>query len=297
MPCAPSTALSADRRSSAARAGGSGKCGRSSADAPWPGASGCLGIDADTEPKPGLVAGVVAAARARDYDIVSFSPRFAAMTAAEQWVQPAILTTLVYRTGRPAWVAYGRIGCSRTDNASSRGRRCSRRAGDTGRRGASFSDDVTLARDYASRGVARRLSRRVEAVRRSRLRIARPDVARVGALDRPAGLHHARPSGWSDGLLLVLAQALPLPLLIALAAGLIRGAPNVDRRTRGRECRVRARSRADARGARRVLRAPGRHVLAVTAGGRPRRVPRGTLDAAPPPCLARPSLLIGSDPN
>src|SRR5688500_3304844 len=42
-----------------------------------------LGVDADTAPLPGLVGGVVAAARAQGFDIVSFSPRFSGMTSAE----------------------------------------------------------------------------------------------------------------------------------------------------------------------------------------------------------------------
>ena len=32
-------------------------------------------------------------------DVVSFAPRFAGMTAAEQWLQPSMLLTLVYRFG------------------------------------------------------------------------------------------------------------------------------------------------------------------------------------------------------
>ena len=54
-----------------------------------------LGIDADVEPRQGLVAGVVTAAREAKYSVVSFSPRFAAQTGWEQLVQPALLLTLV----------------------------------------------------------------------------------------------------------------------------------------------------------------------------------------------------------
>ncbi|PYP78881.1 MAG: glycosyl transferase, partial [Gemmatimonadetes bacterium] len=58
-----------------------------------------LGIDADTEPVPGLVAGAVDAARTNGYSVVSFSPMFAGQTALEQLIQPAMLVTLVYRGG------------------------------------------------------------------------------------------------------------------------------------------------------------------------------------------------------
>src|SRR3982751_5362200 len=45
-----------------------------------------LGIDADTEPRPGLVGGVIEAARANGFDMVSFAPRFGGMTPGEQWM-------------------------------------------------------------------------------------------------------------------------------------------------------------------------------------------------------------------
>ena len=58
-----------------------------------------LGIDADTEPKSGMAAGALAAAMTHQYDAVSFSPRFVMSTAAERWLQPALLVTLIYRFG------------------------------------------------------------------------------------------------------------------------------------------------------------------------------------------------------
>lgn len=58
-----------------------------------------LGIDADTEPQPGLAAGAVNAATALRYDAVSFAPRFRIASAGERWLQPALLVTLVYRFG------------------------------------------------------------------------------------------------------------------------------------------------------------------------------------------------------
>jgi len=195
--------------------------GRAVATGEW-----LLGIDADTEPKPGLVAGVVAAARAHDYDMVSFSPRFAGMTAAEQWVQPAILTTLVYRTGATG------VGRVRPDRLLANGQCFLARAsvlaegGGYGPARSSFSDDVTLVRDYARRGW------RVGFLDGSRLYVVRAyeslgQMWREWGRSIDLGDSTTRLRQLLDGLLLVLAQALPLPVLIALAAGLIRGAPNV----------------------------------------------------------------------
>src|SRR5688500_3337665 len=69
-----------------------------------------LGVDADTEPNDGMVAGVVAAATERGLELVSFSPMFAGQTPAERFLQPALLTTLIYRTGAPgARSPHGRL--------------------------------------------------------------------------------------------------------------------------------------------------------------------------------------------
>jgi dolichol-phosphate mannosyltransferase len=58
-----------------------------------------LGIDADTQPHPGLVAGLLKVAEERGYDLVSLSPQFILKTPGEMWLQPALLMTLVYRFG------------------------------------------------------------------------------------------------------------------------------------------------------------------------------------------------------
>jgi dolichol-phosphate mannosyltransferase len=58
-----------------------------------------LGLDADTAPRAGLAEAVVAAADREKFDVVSFAPRFDGQTAAELFVQPALLVTLVYRFG------------------------------------------------------------------------------------------------------------------------------------------------------------------------------------------------------
>ena len=56
-----------------------------------------LGIDADTQPQPGLVASLVDAAISEGYDLVSLSPQFILNDPGEWWLQPALLMTLLYR--------------------------------------------------------------------------------------------------------------------------------------------------------------------------------------------------------
>jgi dolichol-phosphate mannosyltransferase len=194
--------------------------GRAVAKGEW-----LLGIDADTEPKPGLVAGVVAAAHANELDVVSFSPRFAGMSAAEQWVQPAILTTLVYRTGaaggrraRPSQLlANGQCFLARASVLATGGGYAPARA--------SFSDDVTLARHYAASGA------RVGFLDGSRLY----DVRSYESLSqmwrewgRSIDLRDStsRVRQLVDLALLVLAQALPIPMLALLAAGVVHAQPS-----------------------------------------------------------------------
>ena len=52
-----------------------------------------LGLDADTQPQPGLVPALIAAATAEGYDLVSLSPRFILKGLGEIWLQPALLMT------------------------------------------------------------------------------------------------------------------------------------------------------------------------------------------------------------
>ncbi|MCU0623078.1 MAG: glycosyltransferase, partial [Gemmatimonadaceae bacterium] len=58
-----------------------------------------LGVDADIVPAPGMADAILALAQREQFDVLSFSPRFRIPTAGERWLQPALLTTLVYRTG------------------------------------------------------------------------------------------------------------------------------------------------------------------------------------------------------
>jgi len=111
-----------------------------------------LGIDADTVPAPGLVGGVVQAARQDGFDVASFSPQFRDQTAAERFVQPAMLCTLVYRCGAVGAtqpppdrvLANGQCFLARRELLLQHGGYTAARS--------SFCDDVTLARHLAARG-------------------------------------------------------------------------------------------------------------------------------------------------
>lgn len=190
---------------------------------PWAIAAGCAAargewvmvVDADAAPKPGMIAGAVGAAREHELDAVSFAPRIVAPGAGARWLQPAFLTTLVYRFGAAGapvadperTMANGQCLLMRRDVLE--------RAGGYWPAAASYCDDVRIARHLAAHG------------------------ARVGFLDGPALLDvemyptaretwrawprslnlrdaTSRRWRWRDALVLVLAQVLPLPVLFAL---------------------------------------------------------------------------------
>ena len=174
-----------------------------------------LGIDADTDPRPGLVAGVVTAARAGGYSAVSFSPRFAAQSALEQLVQPALLLTLIYRCGAAGsdtdperLLANGQCFLTRRDVLVRHGGYAPARD--------SFADDVSLARHLARGG------ERVGFLDGSLLYLVRSYTS-LGEMWREWGrsidLHQATDHvrQWMDVLLLAAVQGLPLPLLVTIA--------------------------------------------------------------------------------
>jgi dolichol-phosphate mannosyltransferase len=109
-----------------------------------------LGIDADTQPQPDLVASLLAAVEEEGYDLVSLSPQFILRDAGEWWLQPALLMTLLYRFDAagvrkpvPAKVmANGQCFLCR--------RSVLEKLGGYSIAASSFCDDVTLAR-YAAR--------------------------------------------------------------------------------------------------------------------------------------------------
>ncbi len=197
---------------------------------PWAIAAGCaeargewiMIVDADTAPRPGMVAGAVIAARTHGLDVVSFAPRIIAPSAGARWLQPAFLTTLVYRFGPP--------GLNETDpeRVMANGqcflmrRSVLERAGGYVAAADSFCDDIRIARHLASRG------------------------ARVGFLDgrllldvvmyrtgsetwrawpRSLNMRDATETRWRwlDALFLLLAQGLPLVIVAGIALAYLSG--------------------------------------------------------------------------
>ncbi len=183
-----------------------------------------LGIDADTEPVPGLVGGVVQAARAQRLDVVSFGPRFTDQTAGERWLQPAMLATLVYRLGAAGdetvdperLLANGQCFLARREVLERHGGYAPARA--------SFCDDVTLARHLARRGA------RVGFLDGSRLYRVRSYTSAAEAWrewGRSFDLTDASPPARQalDLATVTFAQGLPLLVLLALGGAALAGAP------------------------------------------------------------------------
>ncbi|MEM9540712.1 MAG: 2'-O-glycosyltransferase CruG [Cyanobacteria bacterium P01_E01_bin.42] len=176
-----------------------------------------LGLDADTQPQPGLVAGLADIAEAEHYDLISLSPQFILQYPGEWWLQPALLMTLLYRfnpsgsdSDSPERVmANGQcFFCRRSVLAAVDGYESAK---------GSFCDDVTLARFIAARGykVGFLDGRRVLKVRM--YEGAKETWQEWG---RSLDLKDASSRGqvWGDLWLLSAVQALPLPLLIYFAS-------------------------------------------------------------------------------
>ncbi len=173
-----------------------------------------LGIDADTAPHPGLAAGALHAANRYRYDAASFAPRFRMSTAAERWLQPALLVTLVYRFGAAGTdasgervMANGQCFLARRSTLLSVGGYVSARA--------SFSDDVTLARHLARAGhhVGFLDGSRLYDVRSySSAREAWREWGR--SLDLKDSTSVARQ--WGDVVFLAVVQGTPVPALVLL---------------------------------------------------------------------------------
>jgi dolichol-phosphate mannosyltransferase len=181
-----------------------------------------LGVDADTQPQPGLVPAVIAAAESEGYDILSLSPQFQLKSPGEWWLQPALLMTLLYRfdvagvkSHAPERVmANGQCFLARREVLSALG-------GYTAAKN-SFCDDVTLARYAAAQGY----------------RVGFLDGAKVLKVRMYEGMKETWQE-WGRSLdlkdastpsllllelwLLLFLQALPLPVTLAFIGGVLNG--------------------------------------------------------------------------
>ncbi|MBO3458194.1 glycosyltransferase [Aetokthonos hydrillicola Thurmond2011] len=172
-----------------------------------------LGMDADTQPSPGLVAGLVKVAEAQGYDLVSLSPQFILKYPGECWLQPALLMTLLYRfdpsgvhTKQPERVmANGQCFlCRRSVLAA---------VGGYSSASSSFCDDVTLARNVAASGFKVGF---LDGAKVLKVRMYEGAMETWKEWGRSLDLKDAssRAEIWGDLWLLTLVQALPLPVVL-----------------------------------------------------------------------------------
>jgi len=173
-----------------------------------------LGLDADTQPHPGLVAGLVKMAEAQGYDLVSLSPQFILKYPGESWLQPALLMTLLYRfdpaginTEQPERVmANGQCFlCRRSVLAA---------VGGYSSAGGSFCDDVTLARNIAAQGYKVGF---LDGAKVLKVRMYEGAMETWKEWGRSLDLKDAtsRSQLWGDLWLLTSVQGLPLPILLS----------------------------------------------------------------------------------
>ena len=174
-----------------------------------------LGVDADTQPQPGLVASLLETAIAHDYDLISLSPQFILSYPGEIWLQPALLMTLVYRFGAAGEtnnapervMANGQcFFCRRSLLAQVNGYTSAKR---------SFCDDVTLAREIAAQGAKVGF---LDGANVLKVRMYEGAAETWKEWGRSLDLKDAASPAqvWGDWLLLLLVQGLPLPLTILL---------------------------------------------------------------------------------
>lgn len=172
-----------------------------------------LGVDADTEPQPGLIASMVKTAEAENYDMVSLAPQFILQYPGEWFLQPALLITLLFRfesagvdAGSPSRVmANGQCFLCRRSVLE-------KLDGYTTAAG-SFCDDVTLARNIASAGYKVGFFDGSKVIKVRMYEGAKETWNEWG---RSLDLKDAADSAqvWGDVLFLLCIQALPLPMLL-----------------------------------------------------------------------------------
>ncbi len=173
-----------------------------------------LGLDADTQPRPGLVAGLVKAAVAEGYDLVSLSPQFILKYPGECWLQPALLMTLLYRfdsAGVNTQVAERVMAngqcflCRRAVLAQVDGYTSAK---------SSFCDDVTLARNIAARGFKVGF---LDGAKVLKVRMYEGAVETWQEWGRSLDLKDASSAAqlWGDLWLLLSVQGLPLPIILS----------------------------------------------------------------------------------
>lgn len=181
-----------------------------------------LGIDADTQPAPGLVASLLKTALEEKYDLITLSPQFILHHPGELWLQPALLMTLIYRFGAAGdlvssperVMANGQCFFCRRSVLTHVGGYTSARA--------SFCDDVTLARHIAAQGAKVGF---LDGAQVLKVRMYEGAAETWHEWGRSLDLKDAADPAqiWGDGLLLLAVQGLPAPLVLGLISEIVSG--------------------------------------------------------------------------
>jgi dolichol-phosphate mannosyltransferase len=174
-----------------------------------------LGVDADTQPDPKFVTGLLKIAESEGYDLISLSPQFILKYPGEWWLQPALLMTLLFRFD-PAG-----INTNSADRVMANGQcfLCKRSIltkieGYTPAK-SSFCDDVTLARHIASQGYKVGF---LDGKKVLKVRMYEGMTETWQEWGRSLDLKDAtnKIQQWADLWLLSAVQALPIPVSIYL---------------------------------------------------------------------------------
>jgi dolichol-phosphate mannosyltransferase len=176
-----------------------------------------LGIDADTLPQKGLVASFVDQATVDNFDIVSLSPKFILKTAGEQWLQPALLITLIFRfgaTGDRTQFTEDRVMANGQCFLSKRAKLVELNGYELAK--SSFCDDVTLARAAAQRG-AKVCFLDGAALMQVRMYTSMAETWREWGRSLDLKDASTPSQTFADCLLLTAVQGLPILMLIALS--------------------------------------------------------------------------------
>ncbi|PSF35673.1 glycosyl transferase [Aphanothece hegewaldii CCALA 016] len=189
----------------------------SSAQSEW-----ILGIDADTQPQPGLVASLVKTATEEGYDLLSLSPQFILKYPGEWWLQPALLMTLLYRFDSAGVKDHSPERVMANGQCFLVRRSVLQALGGYECAAQSFCDDVTLAR-YAAR-----LGYKVgflDGAKVLRVRMYEGLQETWKEWGRSLDLKDASSVTqlWGDLYLLIFTQGLPLILSLALGWYWLRG--------------------------------------------------------------------------
>lgn len=185
---------------------------RSSSGTEW-----ILDMDADTAPQPGLVAALLQVSEQEQWDLITLAPQFILEYPGESWIQPALLTTLIYRfgavgpgSGSPDRVmANGQcLWVKKSVLDAVGGHSCSR---------LSFCDDVTLVRVIAAAGYRVGF---LDGSRLVRVRMYTSFGETWREWGRSLDLKDASPPGqvWGDCLFLLAVQGIPLYIVLILLA-------------------------------------------------------------------------------